>query len=83
MDGVFAQVKLRNPRGGASYHGEIYDYYRNDNLDANTFFNNTTGLPEPKCYSITQDSAEQGFRKSELRTKILDRNRGRENRSHP
>ncbi len=47
-DGLgIAQVKLRTPRGGAAYHGEVYDYYRNDKLDANTFFNNTTGLAKP------------------------------------
>ena len=48
-DGVgIAQVKLTTPRGGSSFHGEAYDYYRNDKFDANTFFNNTTGLPKPK-----------------------------------
>ena len=43
-----AQVKFTTPRGGKSYHGEVYDYYRNDKFDANTFFNNTTGLTKPK-----------------------------------
>ncbi len=43
-----AQVKLTTPRGGSSYHGEVYDFYRNDKFDANTFFNNATGLPRPK-----------------------------------
>jgi hypothetical protein len=43
-----SQVKLTTPRGGSSYHGEVYDFYRNDKFDANTFFNNTTGLPKPK-----------------------------------
>ena len=43
-----AQVKFTTPRGGTSYHGEVYDFYRNDKLDANTFFNNTTGLAKPK-----------------------------------
>jgi Carboxypeptidase regulatory-like domain len=48
-DGLgIAQVKLTTPRGGSSFHGEAYDYYRNDKFDANTFFNNTTGLPKPK-----------------------------------
>lgn len=48
-DGLgIAQVKLRTPRGGQDYHGEVYDFYRNDKLDANTFFNNTTGLAKPK-----------------------------------
>ena len=48
-DGLgIAQVKLFTPRGTSSYHGEVYDFYRNDKFDANTFFNNTTGLAKPK-----------------------------------
>ncbi len=43
-----AQVKLTTPRGGSSYHGEVYDFYRNDKFDANAFFNNATGLAKPK-----------------------------------
>ncbi len=31
-------------RGGTqTYHGSLFDFYRNDNLDANTFFNNRAG----------------------------------------
>ena len=48
-DGLgIAQIKLFTPRGTSSYHGEVYDFYRNDKFDANTFFNNTTGIPKPK-----------------------------------
>lgn len=51
-----AQVKLTTPRGGSSYHGSVFDYYRNDKFDANSFFNNAAGrrpngtlvLPKPK-----------------------------------
>lgn len=43
-----AQVKLTTPRGGSSYHGEVYDFYRNDKFDSNAFFNNATGLAKPK-----------------------------------
>jgi len=48
-----AQVKFTTPRGGKSYHGEGYDYYRNSRFDANSFFNNNTidaktGLSLPK-----------------------------------
>ena len=43
-----SQVKFTTPRGGSSYHGEVYDFYRNDKFDANAFFNNATGLPKPK-----------------------------------
>lgn len=42
-----AQVKLTTPRGGTKYHGSIYDFYRNDKFDANTFFNNATKLTKP------------------------------------
>jgi Carboxypeptidase regulatory-like domain len=43
-----AQVKFTTPRGGKSYHGEAYDYYRNDRFDASTFFNNANGVTKPK-----------------------------------
>jgi hypothetical protein len=43
-----AQLKLTTPRGGSSYHGNVFDYYRNDKFDANTFFNNAGNLPKPK-----------------------------------
>ncbi len=47
-DGLgIAQVKLTTPRGGSSFHGEAYDFYRNDKFDANTFFNNISGLSKP------------------------------------
>lgn len=48
-DGVgIAQVKLTTPRGGSSYHGSVFDFYRNDKFDANTFFNNANKLAKPK-----------------------------------
>lgn len=48
-----AQIKLTTPRGTKGYHGQVYDFYRNDKFDANTFFNNATrdaktGLALPK-----------------------------------
>ncbi|HEX7294186.1 MAG TPA: TonB-dependent receptor, partial [Pyrinomonadaceae bacterium] len=43
-----AQVKFTTPRGGKDYHGEAYDFYRNDRFDANSFFNNATKIPKPK-----------------------------------
>jgi hypothetical protein len=49
-----AQIKLSTPRGGSHIHGQIYDFYRNSKMDANTFFNNNTidtktgkSLPKP------------------------------------
>jgi hypothetical protein len=48
-DGLgIAQVKLTTPRGGSGYHGSIFDFYRNDRFDANSFFNNANGLKKPK-----------------------------------
>ncbi len=38
-----AQVKLVTPRGGTEYHGQFFEYHRNDIFDANTFFNNAGG----------------------------------------
>jgi hypothetical protein len=43
-----AQIKLTTPRGGQEYHGQGYDFYRNDKFDANAFFNNAQGLAKPK-----------------------------------
>lgn len=43
-----SQVKFTTPRGGTKYHGEAYDFYRNDKFDANTFFNNASRLTKPK-----------------------------------
>ena len=43
-----AQIKLTTPRGGSRYHGSVFDYYRNDKFDANSFFNNSNDLPKPK-----------------------------------
>ena len=43
-----SQVKFTTPRGGTNYHGEAYDFYRNDKFDANTFFNNASRIAKPK-----------------------------------
>jgi len=43
-----AQVKLVTPRGGTNYHGQLWEYHRNDAFDANSFFNNRAGLPKAK-----------------------------------
>lgn len=42
-----AQVKLVTPRGGSSYHGSLFEFWRNSALNANTFFNNAAGQPKP------------------------------------
>jgi len=43
-----AQVKLVTPRGGSDFHGSLWEYHRNDAFDANSFFNNASGLPKAK-----------------------------------
>ncbi|HKX31623.1 MAG TPA: TonB-dependent receptor [Blastocatellia bacterium] len=43
-----AQLKLVTPRGSTDYHGQLFEFHRNDAFDANTFFNNRDGLPKEK-----------------------------------
>jgi hypothetical protein len=38
-------INITTRGGGPEYHGGIFDYYRNDNMDANSFFNNRAGRP--------------------------------------
>ncbi len=33
--------------GTDSFHGDVFEFLRNDKLDANSFFNNFNGLPKP------------------------------------
>ncbi|MGI9067902.1 MAG: carboxypeptidase regulatory-like domain-containing protein [Pyrinomonadaceae bacterium] len=39
-----AQVTLVTKRGGNDFHGSVYAYHQNDNLNANTWNNNRLGL---------------------------------------
>lgn len=34
--------------GTNDFHGSVFDYFRNENLDANDFFNNRSGFPRSK-----------------------------------
>jgi hypothetical protein len=43
-----AQVKLVTPRGSTNYHGQVFEFHRNDALDANSFFNNAAGIDKAK-----------------------------------
>ncbi len=38
-----AAVNVITKSGSNSYHGELFEYFRNSNLDANLFFNNAAG----------------------------------------
>ncbi len=43
-----AQVTVVSRPGSKSWSKEIYDYARNQNIDANDFFNNSRGITKPK-----------------------------------
>jgi hypothetical protein len=43
-----AQVKIVTPRGTERFHGSLFEFHRNDVLDANSFFNNAAGLEKQK-----------------------------------
>ncbi len=43
-----AVVNLITKSGGNAYHGGIYEYFRNDKLNANDFFGNAGGIGRPE-----------------------------------
>jgi hypothetical protein len=42
-----AQVSIITRSGTNDFHGTLFDYFRNDVLDANNWFANSRGLPKP------------------------------------
>jgi hypothetical protein len=40
-------VTVISKSGSRNFHGSAYDYYRNEELNANNFFNNSTNTPRP------------------------------------
>jgi hypothetical protein len=42
------QIKMETKRGGNAYHGGVWEYFRNDALNANYYFNNENGVPRQK-----------------------------------
>src|SRR6516165_2300823 len=42
------QLTLTTKNGTTQFHGSVYDYYRNESLNANEFFNNLTNVPRPR-----------------------------------
>jgi hypothetical protein len=42
------QIKMETKRGGNSFHGGVWEYLRNDWLNANYYFNNLAGLPRQR-----------------------------------
>jgi hypothetical protein len=43
-----AQISIVTRSGTNQFHGAIFDYFRNDILDANDWFANRAGLPKPE-----------------------------------
>jgi hypothetical protein len=42
------QIKFTTRAGTNSFSGSVYEYYRSDKLNANTWFNNRNGVAKPK-----------------------------------
>ncbi len=42
-----AQVNIRTHRGANDFHGSLFWFHRNDNLNANTWFNNASRVERP------------------------------------
>ncbi len=42
------QLTLTTKNGTAQFHGTAYDYYRDESLNANEYFNNLTNVPRPR-----------------------------------
>ena len=40
-------VNMTTKSGTNQYHGSVYEFFRNDKLNANSFFSNRSGLPRP------------------------------------
>ncbi len=42
------QITFTTKNGTSQFHGSAYDYYRDESLNANEFFNNLTNVPRPR-----------------------------------
>ena len=45
-----AQVSMVTKRGTNNWHGTVYEYYLDNNFNANTWDNNNTGTPIPSYH---------------------------------
>lgn len=41
------QINVVTRSGANAFHGDAYEFFRNDQLSANNFFNNRSGIPRP------------------------------------
>src|ERR1019366_5915192 len=46
--GAPGQLTVTTKNGTPQFHGSLYDYYRDESLNANEFFNNKTGVVRPR-----------------------------------
>ena len=54
-----AQVEMLTRRGTNAFHGSVYEYYLDNNFDANSWDNNNTGTPIPN-YHYSRFGARAG-----------------------
>ena len=40
-------INVVTKSGTSAFHGDVYEFFRNDALDANTYFNDLNGVPKP------------------------------------
>src|SRR5688572_25007182 len=55
-----AQLKLITPRGTGEFHGQLFEFHRNNVLDANTFFNNAAGRFVATDLAVVSGRAQVG-----------------------
>ena len=48
-----SMTNLVTKSGTNSFHGSVWEFLRNDKLDANSFFLNQQGVPSPSCASTS------------------------------